>query len=806
MHLEWGQIKEEIVRDTEEIFSENNPSYPNILEGIELFRKVIYSTTGGALLSGLHREIIPSLNDAYIEKVGELSSLKTLANALDPYLKKICIISGKETEISVSGKTLRPLLEKLSLIPSDFQSLREPLKPGSLAENLDYTEYICESYQTRNKVHESPNWGKREVLKRLSSIIVVYIYSALKYKSEIDSISENEPTSEIIQKISEKERYLYHFITFGNTTHKIKNQIISSYILNYLKENQPVSLENIHLSSNAHFENNLEINRYKNLISILETDKKVIVSSYDRTYKLSDDEYERISQIQENFNDNRNIFFLLLEDIAEKYNIGSKILELFDKLQEFVENNFNIDFSEAYDKGIEIDKDENVIYQQFITYIQSITFDKECSNKLFRDLLELSVDSDFLLRMSASKAFANLTNPDRYEQYINQQERVVYLDTQIILYALCLNYVNKANYGNYLYESTEELIDLARKNKNIRFKFSKFYLQEVAYQLKFALLLIPFEGIEGRKLSSNIFYQFYWHLKENDLLEEDDETFSDFMSYWFQLDENDAYDNKFFSIAYDNITNYLTDNLLNIEVEILPQYEKTAAVETIEKVIFNESYARNRPKTVIDNDAFMLCHLCNRDVHVIEPFFLTWDKLFVKFRKDYVSKHKRSDIITFHLFNPSRFISHLSLTKFKINPKAITNDFLSIIDSYSIQEKSSTFWDTVNKFLNIDNIGKLKRSRYATKIKEIVEKEFNSPNVEGERERILSPFEGRFESLNDYYSNANSKYSIYDYRNLLLAEDYFDKATQIIFDVNIDSKLIGQKIDELIQNKKDKMK
>lgn len=809
MNIDWATVKDEIIRDVEDIFSANTPQFNDISDGIELFKKVVYSNSGGFELGGLAKEILPALQDAYKDKAGQIGPLKGLANGLEPFLKKLCVIGGRDTLNGALGKNLMPLLKTLSLnaaLTTQSHGGYPQLTEANLSTfkgSPEYLEYICEAYLTRNKVHESPNWKSIDVITRRTSIMVLYLYAVLKYKPYIDALSGSQPISkEIINKISEEEKYLYHFITFSNTTNKIKNQIISSYILNFIKENQPITIENLQYETNKHFGSQLELSRYKNILNKLEAEKKVLKS--DISILLTEDEYIRIGQVQANFEENRKIFFMLLADIAKKYSIEHLMNTLFDMLQEFIVHNYNIDFAEAYDKGVEIEKDENQVYQQFIAYIQSITTDKNNANQLFKDLLGLSTDSDFLLRMSASKAFANLTNPEKYEQYINQQERVVYLDTQIILFALCLNYVDKANYGNYLYETTEELIELSKKSGNIKLKVSKFYIQEVAYQLKLALLLIPFEDIGGKGLSSNVFYQFYWHLKEHNLLDEDDESFADFMSYWFKLEEDDVYGANFKKISYDNIINFLESDELQIEVETIPQYDKFHAVSIIENVLLSERFYKDRPKNVIENDAYMLCHLCNNEIHIIEPFFLTWDKLFVKFRKSFIDKHKRNNITTFHLFNPARFISHLALTKFKINPQAITNDFLSIMDSYNSYEKNNTFWDSVNKFLNIDNIGKLKRSRYAQKIKDLIESEFNFPDDTHEREKALLPYEKRFEKINEHYSTS-TKYTFNDYRELLLSEDFFEEITSIIFNSNLNDNFTN-KIDELIEQKKERVK
>lgn len=416
--------------------------------------------------------------------------------------------------------------------------------------------------------------------------------------------------------------------------------------------------------------------------------------------------------------------------------------------------------------------------------MQTLVPDKHTATNLCKDLLELSKDSDFLLRMCASKAFANLTNPDRFEQYIHHQERIVYLDTQIILFILCLNYVPDASYENIYYQTAEELIQLTQKNKNIKLRVSRLYLQEVAYQLKLALLLIPFENIGHGKLSSNVFYQFYWHLKENNKLDESDKSFGDFMYSWFNLFEEDAYDTKFHAIAYSNLYDFLSHPDLNITVETLPLYDnRPEAVEVLNKVLDNENF-RFRPKNAIDNDSVMICHLTNAEIHPIEPFFLTWDKIFTKFRKEYITKYKRSNTISFHLFNPARFLNHYSLLTLKINPKAITDDFISLMDSNNIHEKTQTIWDSVNKFLNIDNINSQKRKKYIVKIKELFEQELDYTiddlsDIE-KTQKVLQPFEEIMSSINDHFSYSSS-FSLVQYRNLLLSEDYFDKVSKLIF-------------------------
>lgn len=811
MDTNWIEISEEIKRDIGNIFLTGDPSYQDVDKGISLFRKVIYAKVGGTQLGGLRRTFSEALHEAYTNKVGQLGPLRLLADSLESYLKKVALIAHLDTATAIHTKKLLPLLKSLQLntaLSNQLYGQYPQLIDSELSNyrgHTEYLEYICCAYLTRNKVHEAPDWNRRNVIEKLTSILVVCIYTALKYESAIESLDDISPLTNVSDKIGNDQKYLYYFIAFGSTTNKIRNQVVSSFILNHLQENEELSLEEIRVSTNNFFSVDMNSSYYQALLNRSKRDGQLEYVKGEKKYSLSHTEKERIILAQKNFEENKKLFFLFLEEIANKYGIIDSVTQLFDNLRLFLESNYNIDISEAYDNGLEIGRDENQAYHAFVNFLQTLLPEKATANSLCRDLLQLSQDSDFLLRMCASNAFANLTNPDRFEHYIHQEERVIYLDTQIVLFILCLNYSPNADYENIFYKTAEELIQLARKNRNLKLKVSKLYLQEVAHQLKLALLLIPFENIVKGKLSSNVFYQFYWHLKENDNLDGDDETFADFMQSWFKLYEEDAYDPKFQSIAFANLHSILSDLNPKIEIETLPQYDnKAEAVEVLSRVLNTENY-RFRPKISIDNDSLMICHLTNSDFHQIEPFFLTWDKMFTKFRKEYNKKYQRTNTLSFHLFNPARFLNHYSLLNLKINPKAIKDDFMSIMDSNNIHEKTQTIWDSVNKFLNIDNMDIQKKRKYIQKIKDLFEEEldYKIDNLEDleKTQKVIQPFEEVISSINDYFSYSSS-FSLAQYRNLLLSEDYFDKVSRIILKTisNEDNNAaINNEIDSLLK-------
>jgi len=153
-------------------------------------------------------------------------------------------------------------------------------------------------------------------------------------------------------------------------------------------------------------------------------------------------------------------------------------------------------------------------------------------------------------------------------------------------------------------------------------------------------------------------------------------------------------------------------------------------------------------------------------------------------KKAFKNKFHKRDLISWHLFNPSKFINHMSLIDFKIEPKSITNEYLSILEGFGLHEMTRTIFDTMNRFLEIKNISKSQRNNYVILTKKVFnEKEFSYEIDLPEEEiktRISKPFETIIDEINSYYHSGHVKYNIDFYRKMLLVEDYFIRVVAII--------------------------
>jgi len=802
--FDWATIEERIYINVSKILKNGSPSFSEeqIKEAISLFKSFVIYKSGYHALDGLPRYLLPSLQEAFIDKKGEPASLTNISTNIEPFIRKILVLIFGESYANIENMTLAPLLKKININAALSGQRNKFDYPQLDIANIDsymaaseYLYSICSAYITRNTVHDASDLDDAEVLNALKHILIVYIYIVLKHINDIKRLPNILVSANVEnQIIDENQKMLYNFINFGNTSIEIKTQIVNAFILNYLRNKESVQIEKIIDESNNYFENSFSSGFYKRKIDNLIQKQKVEYVDKE-SIKLTNTESDNLSKAQINFQENRDLFFMFFDELLKKYNIEIKRNELLRNIELFLENNFNIDLCEIYCNEI---KSDSTVYAPLLEYLKSLTCTDELAESLFKDILVLCEDNDFLVRMSASKVFSKISNPDQFQNYLRQQKRIVYLDTQIILYALCYNYLPNDEYDNIFHRTTSALLSYVEKNPSIELKFGNQYLSEIAYQLKLALFLIPFADndiTEGVMLSTNIFYRFYFHLKKNDLLDEETKTFADFMSNWLSLEEEDAYDSDYDRIASNSMIDILKDEL-NIEIVKLPYYEDCDSASNLLEEVIKENLLSIKTHYVLKNDAIMVCHLSNSQYHINEPFFLTWDKSFTPFRKKFKDKFKKRDLISWHLFTPSKFLNHMDLINFKINPSSMTNDFLSVMDGLGLHNMTRTIVDSMNRFLDIKNISRNQRHVYIKITKEIFsESEFSyeiSTPIDELKTKISDSFAEVLDQINNFLY-TDSKSGIDKYRKMLLNESYFRKIAELI-QLQVKTKLIGSSV------------
>lgn len=781
----WDKIKQEITLNIGKEFSSAiQPCYNDFNHGLDLFYKVVSVRCNNSALDGLTRTVLPAIYDAFGSHKGELNPVKILAEELEPFFKKICLLLFNKDYTNNHSKSLGPLMEELNLSTvisnrggTKFQDLFSAQNIITYKNGDGYIEYLANSYNIRNEVHNSPIWTYIEVFQNLKSLLIAYIYPVLKYKSELDSsistlfIDINPLTN---NALSYHEKALYEFISLGNNTVELKKQILKSSILYYIFEKQNPNIEDIYIFCNTKHKLQANPSIYKSIITSLITDNRLRYYNPDRKeVELIASEKERIKNAIDNFEFQENNFNLAVSQCLQKFSIESEITNIIERLKKLLESNYNSDIYEIFNQAYS-SNNNNEQCHLFISYLESVIQDNDKRNELFFDLLLICQENDFLHKMSASYVLSKYIDSTQMQNYLRQQKRIVYLDSQILFYAICYYYSeNVKGYSNAFYNTVRDLLKYSEQNENIELRTTLYYVNETAYHLKEALLLIPFEelGFFDAHNSQNVFFRFYKFLRDEQLLEEDVNSFADFLGS-LDFEYEDVFNADFMAFGTRIISEYL--NILGIKVEAIKKCTQGSVSYDIFKNTLN-ILGKPRQEITIENDASML-NLLSDHHDVNDLFFASWDTAFYDARKRYIENIKASR--HFYLYSPAKLLTNFSLANFEVNPSSVTLEFQSILDAENIQSKTSSMLDIISNFFDI---GKDERRKYISKLKEFKTKyliDIDSRPEETHGEEREHPYIILIKDLT-YNFNRKNKYSLDDLKSLFNNDEYFENITTL---------------------------
>ena len=793
-------------------FLHGSPSYKEdvIRNGIDLFVDFLNTKSENENLHGLSIAIFSALQEMLVEKLFTINNLDVLATKLEPFCRKVLMLKNGKKYDELSHVNLAPLLKQLNINSPLSAQIKPTDYPVMKEENLDdfkkspeYLYSIATAYVKRNDIHNASLLDSADIIVLLKHILVVYVYVVLinqdiiKHEIQANGCSIEDNNTNLKQKL------LFDFFNYGDTSTELKKQIVNAYIENYLYQNPNSSISTLVADSTDFFKNVFTKDFFERQIDNLRG-KGLIVPQSSEPISLSDDFKEKISQIHKDYFDNQQNFYLIFDELLSKYHIEAEKSTLLDKLSSFFEQNFNIDLTEAYCM------EDNALgsqYSDILDFLKSIVGDEDYIN-LFKDILACCEDNDFLLRESASKVFCSLSNPDKFENYLRQQNMTVYLDTQIVLYALCDTGLRNDGCEDVRMKVIKKLIEYARNNSKIKLCFSSHYFREVINQIKIALGLIPFvddPNLFNKNISSNVFYKYYIYLRDNSLLEENINSFADFLSETYNLSEEDLTDNDFEGIARDCLSDFMEQDL-NISIVNIPNYETSNAESLLQEVI-QDNRLPSKNSAICKNDAIMISFLADTHSHKErEPYFITLDRTFTPYRIAFKNKYSRREILSWHLFSPAKFLNHVDLMNFKIEPQSFTDDMKSVIEDLGFVSKTRTIYESMVRLADVKGIGLEQRRNYVKKVKNFFSDNEFSYKIESTQDAnksIEGSLSDMVDKLNEYIHKL-SKTKFNSYCHMIIVEEYFEKLLQIIssqlnkFEVDF-SDDFTKKIDELIE-------
>lgn len=602
------------------------------------------------------------------------------------------------------------------------KKIKEDIKKiNDLVDDYGYEPTLLFFYSqniSENKVNELANKARKDYsidLKIIDAKFIASIAASEDYiilKNKIFEQLDIHLTQEKLQ-LDDSKKMMYDLISYGNDTAEIKNQIINSFLLHTIYTQKNISEKDLCIELNKQFNlkntineqvveklndkfvikttkkdgKNEEIDFCKQQFSRLIALKKI--TNINDNMALTASETQRIENVKEEFLLQENYFVKQITEVLTKYNLQDKYDLFIDEIIKYFKAYFRKDFEEISQEldNLESDIFESNARKNLFTFFFKQAKDRDIAAKLSNELLEVCKINDFVQRICAGEVFAKFTQVDKLEQYVGQQEKTLYLDTQIVLYILCVAYSKtKPISNNPYYNSAIDFVDYLKKDSSTKVFVHKNYIEEVANHIKEAFSLIPYTKIANFDIkdlggSANIFFNFYHTLLSNNLLPDGVLSYEDFL----------------LNFGFDNHQNlrYITEMVIAIldqfGIKILTKSYEGVFYDTVKKNLEN-IYSNNpkyyfRKETTTEKDTQMLCFLYDTNNKIEEPVFITWDTSFREFRKEYNRKTLNANF--WHLFTPSKFVNHLSLLKFTINSESINKDILSIVENDFTQKVSS---------------------------------------------------------------------------------------------------------------------
>ena len=189
----WDRSIEEILLMLSPVFEDTRqPNYsPSLKQCLATFKLFCEYRTQENSLNGLEESLLPSINSYFTGKYDKndlLLILKDLVTSLDPFLKKILLVTNysRFIEIKNGHKGLGAVLSSLGKIDPRNNRYKTDVRSASLYQ---FGKEIWLSYHYRNdRVHNASLISVNKIHEVIKATLVVYMYSIFEYNLEVKTV------------------------------------------------------------------------------------------------------------------------------------------------------------------------------------------------------------------------------------------------------------------------------------------------------------------------------------------------------------------------------------------------------------------------------------------------------------------------------------------------------------------------------------------------------------------------------------------------------------------------------------------
>ena len=616
---------------------------------------------------------------------------------------------------------------------------------------------------------------KRDLLESnaiLNHNITLKIYDANILSQEPFSIIRDKVyeyhniNTKLSSGIDKNTKILFDVLTLGKNSVEVKKNFFTSLILASIYNNPHIKYNQLVELIKPQLKNKVDDDYLKKEINLLKQ-KQIILSPITDKWEfyLSDIKYQEINGIYQKCDLLEKVLLCKIQDYIDHNNIPCSEQDLCAAIKYLYYENYKITVEDLTKTN------ESTSYSVKKTYTDLVNFfiKRGCSQDnaahFAEGVLQIIGDNEYLNKIAATTLFTNLYNDDKLQSYINNQNKSILLDTQILIRLLCVIYDDEFDYDDIAIKSIGMLYHTLSKFKsnNTTIYTTQEYVSEVAAHIQEALKLqkfldLPYKDMFGK--SKNVFYNAYISLQKAGRID-DRWTLEDFICELITDDKN-----YMPSYSDANFIHYVVDKLSfifeysGLDMQILSGYSSDPKFFTIKKeyeTMLSFTNRNNRTPFAVTNDvkSIMLMHDIYHNNNAL-TFIVSWDYAFLDIRRRLYDMYR--DYTHWYAFSPLKMIDRLSIMNYSINTASISLDIIALAENnFNYTTKTVSFFDVISSFFNDKDVKEYSIIKKLAQLNKDLTPVTNDIEMSFEDE---SPFVRMLLDIQDHYSQASSRYSI----------------------------------------------
>lgn len=713
--IEWSKVAKDISSYAKSVFREDSQTITDseLKDALNILYHIIYETSGVYMLDSFSHSLDDALNKAIFTEIGEINPLRDISTLFDPFVKRIHVFENNPIP-NHDGAFIK-VISHFGL--TQFSDLKNYKTQGDSWRGDGTGKYILyKAVIPRNEnTHLAPDWDKADVAQHLKYVLAAYIFIVHIRKLKILAVHPDflqDPSVNNRKTLTDEDLAAYDFLKFSRASGELKRDMIRCFVLRLMS-----SLGSIEESSiKARVDNfvgktTLDAHTYC-LNGLYKSGKITIIKENPKTYSLTSEEQQRLTDYANDCSHNKMQFIKDVQTILNGTALADKTEEVLSEFKNLVTQRLKSAAIVVDNVGLQYNENESE--NSFLEFINADIKDIEKSKKIYKDIITVCDSNDIVYRLCAGSFISSLASTTEYNGNFPMLRRDVFLDTQVILFILCVAYDDFEPGRIYDYKIARDLISIAKNEKNgLSLKFANTYITEVKGHLAQALQLIEIADAETRKFTlhtANVFYNHFADLKELDKLPDDIKTFKDYLYVLFNLEDQDAEDDYRSFLDYslaDQIEHIL--NEANIELFTLPSYDYDGTKKS--ETAFNNVLKNNEKSyATLEHDVRMGQYLFDWKSKP-KLFFISRDHSFDLYRKKYAELYCRSTSYFWQLFTPVNFVNSVDLLEMKFEPQVLSEDLLLLIDRDGGKDNAKYFADVNIKLTNLPGITAAERRK-----------------------------------------------------------------------------------------------